>query len=69
MRDHPPDRRLDPPEPTDEELRDARQEEARREEFTRFMNEKVRPTFVDAYDAETADRWMDRIWEEVRRNG
>ena len=68
MKNHPPDRILDPPEPTDDELRrdklQAEYEEDRRREFTRLMG-KVKRTISDAYDEETAEEWTRRIWREV----
>lgn len=79
MKNHPPDRRLDPPEPTDEELRrdklqddyerarEAEAEEERREQFTELMREKVEPILADATDEVTARRWVNRIWREVLR--
>lgn len=77
MKNHPPDRRLDRPEPTEADLyaerardefirAEAEAEEKRREQFVELMD-RVHQVLEDGMDKDTADEWTAEIWREIRR--
>lgn len=74
---HPPDRRLDRPDPTDAELREdklrdeyerAKEEEARRARVTAHMR-KIEDILEDAVGREGARRITEPIWRELNGSG
>lgn len=77
MRNHPPDRKLDRPDPTDAELREeklrdeyerAKAEEARRARVTAHMR-KIEEHLERGIGRENTKKLTEPVWEALNRDG